>query len=46
MSSDGVILQHRTELIAHLFVDRSYDLLTGNHIKKFSRRPPAIAIGK
>src|SRR5260370_27613410 len=27
MSSDGVILQHRTKLIAHLFVDRSDNLL-------------------
>jgi hypothetical protein len=36
MSSDGVVLQHRTKLIAHLFVDRSYDLLTCSHIKKFS----------
>src|ERR1700731_3879501 len=34
MSSDGVILQHRTKLIAHLFVDRSDNLLIGNHIKK------------
>src|SRR5260370_33796330 len=33
MSSDGVILQHRTKLIAHLFVDRSDNLLIGNHIK-------------
>src|ERR1700688_1755599 len=33
MSSDGVILQHRTKLIAHLFVDRSDNLLIGNHLK-------------
>jgi hypothetical protein len=36
MSSDGVILQHRTKLIAHLFVDRSDNLLIGNHIKSLS----------
>src|SRR6476660_31270 len=43
MSSDGVILQHRTKLIAHLFVDRSDNLLIGNHIKKSlpeGRQPP------
>ena len=36
MRSDGVILQHRTKLIAHLFVDRSDNLLIGNHIKSLS----------
>src|SRR6516165_3950434 len=34
MSSNGVILQHRAELIAYLFVDRSNNLLIDNHIKK------------
>ena len=34
MSSDGVILQHRTKLIAHLIPDRSDNLLIGNHTKK------------
>jgi hypothetical protein len=46
MSSDGVILQHRTKLIAHLFVDRSDNLLIGNPYKNVSPRRPAIAIGK
>src|SRR5580704_9847012 len=36
MSSDGVILQHRNKLIAHLFVDRSDYLLIGNHKKHLS----------
>ena len=36
MRSDGVILQHRTKLIAHLVVDRSDNLLIGNHIKSLS----------
>jgi hypothetical protein len=36
MSGNGVILQHRAKLIAYLFVDRSDNLLIGNHIKSFS----------
>jgi hypothetical protein len=36
MSRNGVILQHRAELIAYLFVDRGDDLLIGNHIKSLS----------
>src|SRR6516162_6283332 len=36
MSSNGIILQHRAELIAYLFVDRSDNLLIGNHIKNLS----------
>jgi len=46
MSGDGVILQHRAELIAHLFVDRSDNLLIGNHIKKFLPDDRRLRLGK
>jgi len=36
MSSNGVILQHRAGLLAYLFVDRSDNLLIGNHIESLS----------
>jgi hypothetical protein len=38
MSSDGVILQHRTKLIAHLIVDRSDNLLIGRCVALASDR--------
>jgi hypothetical protein len=36
MSGDGVVLQHRPELMAYLFVYRSYDLLISKTIRKIS----------
>src|SRR5262245_13985994 len=46
MSSNGVILQHRAELIAYLFVDRSDNLLIGNHIKKSLPDDRRLQLGK
>src|SRR5262245_49638645 len=46
MSSNGVILQHRAELIAYLFVDRSDNLLIGNHIKKSLLDDRRLQLGK
>src|SRR5215831_11091135 len=46
MSSNGVILQHRAELITYLFVDRSDNLLIGNHIKKSLLDDRRLQLGK
>jgi len=46
MSSNGVILQHRAELIAYLFVDRSDNLLIGNYTKKSLSDDRQLQLGK
>jgi hypothetical protein len=46
MSTNGIILQHGAELIAYLFVDRSDNLLLGNHIKKSLPDEWRLQLGK